>query len=167
MKKIILMLLMFAPLSLLAQQKFGHLNAQEVMASMPEFIKARGELEAMAKQYENDVKALQDELQRKSSEYEQKKASMTAQKAQEAEAELQAMYGKIQQTFQDNQQALQKAQQEKMTPITNKLVDAIKAVGKNGNYVYIMDISMGIPYISDTQSKDVTADVKTQLTKMK
>lgn len=166
MKKLFLILMLFAPLSIFAQ-KFGHLNANEVMASMPEFIKARGELEATAKQYENDVKAMQDELQRKATAYEQGKSTMNATKQQETETELQNMYQKIQQTFSDNQQALQKAQQEKMAPVTNKLVEAIKAVGKAGSYVYIMDVSMGIPYISDTLSKDVTAEVKAQLAKMK
>lgn len=160
------MLMLFAPLSMFAQ-KFGHLNAQEVMASMPEFIKARGEIEASAKKYENDLTAMQDELKRKSDEYDKTKSTMNASKQQETEASLQQMYQKIQQTYQDNQQALQKAQQEKMTPITSKLVDAIKAVGKTGGYVYIMDVSAGIPYISETLSKDVTAEVKTQLAKMK
>ncbi|RKW60420.1 MAG: OmpH family outer membrane protein [Prevotella sp.] len=166
MKKLFLMVLLCAPLWLFAQ-KFGHLNAQDVMSSMPEFIKARGEIEASAKQYENDLKAMQDELQRKSDEYDKTKSTMNASKQQETEASLQQMYQKIQQTYQDNQQALQKAQQEKMTPITSKLVDAIKAVGKAGGYVYIMDVSAGIPYISETLSKDVTADVKSQLAKMK
>ena len=166
MKKSFLMLMLFAPLSMFAQ-KFGHLNAQEVMASMPEFIKARGEIEASAKKYENDLTAMQDELKRKSDEYDKTKSTMNASKQQETEAALQQMYQKIQQTYQDNQQALQKAQQEKMTPITSKLVDAIKAVGKTGGYVYIMDVSAGIPYISETLSKDVTAEVKTQLAKMK
>lgn len=166
MKKLFLMLMLFAPLSMFAQ-KFGHLNAQEVMASMPEFIKARGEIEASAKKYENDLTAMQDELKRKSDEYDKTKSTMNASKQQETEASLQQMYQKIQQTYQDNQQALQKAQQEKMTPITSKLVDAIKAVGKTGGYVYIMDVSVGIPYISETLSKDVTAEVKTQLAKMK
>ena len=166
MKKLFLMLMLFAPLSMFAQ-KFGHLSAQEVMASMPEFIKARGEIEASAKKYENDLTAMQDELKRKSDEYDKTKSTMNASKQQETEASLQQMYQKIQQTYQDNQQALQKAQKEKMTPITSKLVDAIKAVGKTGGYVYIMDVSAGIPYISETLSKDVTAEVKTQLAKMK
>ena len=60
---------------------------------------------------------------------------------------------------------MQKMQQEKMTPITSRLVDAIKAVGKAGGYVYIMDIASGIPYISDTLSKDVTTEVKAELQK--
>ena len=166
MKKMILMMLMFAPLATFAQ-KFGHINAQEVMSQMPEFIKARGEMEAKAKQMENDLKAMQDELQRKSQEYDKNKSTMNATKQQETEAELNTLYQKYQQALQDNQQTLSKEQQEKMQPITTKLVNAIKEVGKTGGYVYIMDVSSGIPYISDTLSKDVTAEVKAQLNKLK
>ena len=167
MKKLVLMLLMFAPLATFAQQKFGHINAQEVMSQMPEFIKARGEMEAKAKQYENDLKAMQDELQRKSQEYDKNKSTMNATKQQETETELNNLYQKYQQALQDNQQSLAKEQQDKMQPITTKLVNAIKAVDQAGGYVYIMDTSAGIPYISSTLSKDVTADVKAQLNKMK
>ena len=166
MKKILLMMLMFAPIATFAQ-KFGHINAQEVMTQMPEFIKARGEMEAKAKQFENDLKTMQDELQRKSQEYDKNKSTMNATKQQETETELNALYQKYQQALQDNQQTLSKEQQEKMQPITTKLVNAIKAVGKAGGYVYIMDVSSGIPYISDTLSKDVTAEVKAQLNKLK
>ena len=166
MKKIILMLMLFAPLSLFAQ-KFGHIDAQAVLAQMPEAIKANGELQATAKQYENDLKALQDELQRKAQEYDKNKSTMNPTKQAETEKALQAMYQKIQQTYQDNQQAMQKMQQEKLAPITTKLVNAIKNVGKNGGYVYIMDVNSGIPYVSDTLSKDVTAEVKAELNKMK
>ena len=166
MKKLVLILMLCAPMTMFAQ-KFGHVNAQEVMASMPEFLKAKGDIEASAKKFETELTAMQEELKRKSDEYEKTKSTMNATKQQETEASLQQMYQKIQQTYQDNQQSLQKAQQEKMGPITGKLVDAIKAVGKAGGYVYIMDVSAGIPYISDTLSKDVTAEVKAQLNKMK
>mgnify|MGYP002610457909 CR=1 FL=1 len=168
MKKLILMLMMFAPLATFAQtQKFGHLNSQEIMSNMPELIKARGEIEALAKQYENDLKSMQDELQRKADDYDKNKSTMNETKQKETENELIELNQKIQQTYNDNSQAMQKAQQEKMGPITNKLLEAIKAVGKAGNYVYIMDITSGIPYINETLSKDVTAEVKAQLEKMK
>ena len=166
MKKLILMLMLFAPMSMFAQ-KFGHLNSQQVMNDMPEFVKARGEIEATAKQYENDLKAMQDELQRKAQEYEKKKSTMNATKQKETEDELMKLNEKIRTAYNDNSQALQKAQQEKMQPITAKLVNAIQAVGKAGNYVYIMDITSGIPYISQTLSEDVTSKVKAELAKTK
>ena len=164
MKKILMMLMLLAPMAAFAQ-KFGHINAQEVMTSMPEFIKARGEIEAAAKQYDNDLKAMQDEMQRKYEDYEKNKSTMNETKRKETEDSLSQMYQKIQQTAQDNQQALGKLQQDKISPITNKLVEAIKAVGKAGGYVYIMDVTSGIPYISETLSKDVTAEVKAQRNK--
>ncbi|MDY3103364.1 MAG: OmpH family outer membrane protein [Prevotella sp.] len=166
MKKLILMLMLFAPMSMLAQ-KFGHLNSQQVMNDMPEFVKARGEIEATAKQYENDLKAMQDELQRKAEEYEKTKSTMNATKQKETEDGLMKLNEKIRTAYNDNSQALQKAQQEKMQPITAKLVNAIQAVGKAGNYVYIMDITSGIPYISQTLSEDVTSKVKAELAKTK
>ena len=158
--------MLFAPMSMFAQ-KFGHLNSQQVMNDMPEFVKARGEIEATAKQYENDLKAMQDELQRKAEEYEKTKSTMNATKQKETEDELMKLNEKIRTAYNDNSQALQKAQQEKMQPITAKLVNAIQAVGKAGNYVYIMDITSGIPYISQTLSEDVTSKVKAELAKTK
>ena len=46
---------------------------------------------------------------------------------------------------------------------------AIETVAKAGGYVYVMDIATlgNAMYINDTISKDLTADVKAQLTKMK
>lgn len=166
MKKLVLMLMLCAPMAVFAQ-KFGHVDAQSVMQSLPEFIKARGDLEAQSKQYENDLKAMQDEIQRKSDDYDRTKSTMNATKQQETETALQQMVQKYQQALQDNQQAFQKAQQEKMQPIMTKIMTAIKNVGKAGGYVYIMDVSGGIPYISDTLSKDVTADVKAEINKLK
>lgn len=110
------MLMLFAPMALFAQ-KFGHLNTQQVMNDMPEFVKARGEIEATAKQYENDLKAMQEELQRKASEYDKTKSTMNATKQKETEESLMQLNEKIRTAYQDNSQALQKAQQESNTPI--------------------------------------------------
>lgn len=166
MKKLVLMLMLCAPLTVFAQ-KFGHVDSQGIMQSLPEFMKVRGELEAQSKQYENDLKSMQDEIQKKSDEYERTKATMNATKQQETEANLNQLFQKYQQALQDNQQAFQKAQQEKLQPIMTKITTAIKNVGKAGGYVYIMDLSSGIPYISDTLSKDVTEEVKAEINKMK
>ena len=87
MKKLFLMLMLFMPLVTFAQ-KFGHVNAQEIMASMPEFIKARGEVEAAAKQYDNDIKAMQDELQRKAQDYDKNSSTMNETKKKETEESL-------------------------------------------------------------------------------
>ena len=146
-----------------AQAKFGHVNTQEIIQAMPEFTTARTEIENLTQQYEADLKSMQDELQKKGEAFDKEQATLPENIKQRRQQELQDMYQKIQQSFQDNQQALQRAQQEKMAAIQNKVIEAIKAVGQAGNYVYIMEMGAGIPYISTTLSEDVTAQVKTKL----
>ena len=162
MNKLLLMFLMCAPIAAFAQ-KFGHVNAQEIIQVMPDYTKAKNEIDALQKQYEDDLKSMQDELTKKSQAYEKEQATLPDNIKQRREQELQEMYQKIQQSYQDNQQALAKASQEKMQAITTKVIDAIKQVGQAGGYVYIMDVAGGVPYISTTLSTDVTADVKAKL----
>ena len=162
MKKILIALMMLAPVAAFAQ-KFGHVNTQEIIQAMPEFNTAKAELEKLTQQYEADLKQMQDELQKKGEAFEKEEATLPENIKQRRNQELQDLYQRIQQTYQDNQQALQKAQQEKMQTITNKVLDAIKAVGQEGGYVYIMEMGAGIPYISTTLSTDVTSQVKTKI----
>ena len=164
MKKLIVMLMMMAPVAVFAQ-KFGKVNTQTIMQSLPELSKVNGELEANAKQYENELKSMQEELQRQSEAYEKAKSTMNATTQQQKEQELQGLYQKIQQTYQDNQQALQKAQQEKMQPVLNKVRNAIQNVGNTGGYTYIFE--EGAAVYTGTNVEDVTSKVQSELTKMK
>ena len=145
-----------------AQAKFGHVNTQEIIQAMPEYDKAKNEIDALQKQYEADLKSMQDELQKKGEAFDKEQATLPDNIKQRRQQELQDMYTKIQQSYQDNQQALAKAQQEKMQPIQQKVMDAITAVGKEGGYIYIMEMGSQL-YISSTLSTDVTAAVKTKL----
>ena len=160
MKKIILMLMLLAPMAMMAQ-KFGKVNTQAIMQSMPEVSKANGELEAQQKQYANDLQAMQNELQRKSEEYQKNQSTMNATKQKETETELQNMYNKIQQTYQDNQKALQDKSNELMQPILTKVRNAINAVGQAGGYTYIFE--EGAAIFTGANVKDVTAEVQAKL----
>ena len=145
-----------------AQAKFGHVNTQEIMQAMPEYNKAMSEIETLGQQYEADLKSMQDELQKKVEAFQKEQESLPENIKQRRQQELEEMYQKIQQSAQDNQLAWQKARQEKMQTISTKIMDAIKAVGQAGGYVYVMEMG-SIPYISTTLSTDVTAQVKAKL----
>ena len=65
---------------------------------------------------------------------------------------------------QDAQQELEKSWLSMIEPIAKKIDDAIKAVGQEGNYVYIFDLnSVQIPFVNDALSTDVTSAVKAKL----
>jgi len=164
MKKfIICALCAFCGFTTASAQKFGHVNTQEIIQAMPEFNAARTEIEQLTQQYEADLKSMQDELQKKAEAFEKESATLPDAIKQRREKELNELYQRIQESYQQNQQALAQAQQEKMQGIQTKVIDAIKAVGQEGGYVYIMEMGAGIPYISTTLSTDVTAQVKAKL----
>ena len=164
MKKFVLMVMLMAPIAVFAQ-KFGKVNTQAIMQSLPELSKVNGELEAAAKQYENELKSMQEELQRQSEAYEKAKSTMNQTAQQQKEQELQTLYQKIQQTYSDNQQALQKTQQEKMQPVITKVRNAIQNVGNAGGFTYIFE--EGAAVYTGTNVEDVTSKVQSELTKMK
>ena len=138
------------------------MNTQEVIQAMPEYSKAKTEIDALQQQYEADLKSMQDELQKKGEAFDKEQATLPDNIKQRRQQELQDMYTKIQQSYQDNQQALAKASQEKMAAIQSKVLEAIKSVGQTGGFVYIMEDN-SLPYISTTLSTDVTAQVKAKL----
>ena len=108
MKKLILMLMLFAPMTMFAQQaKFGHCDTQQIMTAMPEFIKARGEVEIVQKQKEDELKAMQDEFQRKVEEYQKTQSTMNETKRKETEESLAQMQQKLQQNAYTREQAEQ------------------------------------------------------------
>ena len=166
MKKIIIALIAVLSVAVnVNAQKFGHIDTQSIMQSLPEVTKANGELQATAQQYDNELKAMQDEIQRKADEYDKQKATMNATQQQAAEQDLQTLYNKLQQAYQQNQQELQKKQEELMDPIRKKIKTAIENVGKAGNYTYIIEATT--PLYIGASSTDVTAAVKAEINKIK
>jgi len=154
---------MIAPLSLNAQ-KFAHFNSADIIPNMKEYVTATEEIQAMAKQYEDDMKLMQEELQKKGDEYQKEQANLLENVRQRREQELQDLYQRLQQSYQDNQQALEKARQEKMGAINEKVMAAVKKVGEAGGYVYVVDISTGaIPFVNSQLSTDVSDQIKKEV----
>ncbi len=164
LKKITLLAAMFIlPLGAMAQSKFAHMNSQEVITAMPEYTKAQADLDKMSKDYQTEMQRTQEEFNKKYQEFLQQADSLPKNIAERRQKELQDMAQRQEQFQQEAYQSMQKAQQDAMTPIYQKLDQAIQAVGKAEGVIYIFDIARTpVAYIG-TESIDVTAKVKTQL----
>lgn len=158
------MLMLCAPMAVFAQ-KFGKVNTQVVVQSLPDYAKAQGEMAALSKQKENDLKSMQDELTRKYQEYDKSKSAMNPTKQKETEEELQGLNAKIQQAYQDAQKKLSEKNNALLEPILTKVQNAITAVGKAGGYTSIFEIgTSGVVFFGDNV-KDVTEEVKAKVGK--
>lgn len=163
LKKIALILLLVLPMSVFAQ-KFGHIRTQEILTAMPEYTKAQTDIQTMQKQYENEMKIVQEDFQKKFTAFQQEQANLPKNILERRQNELQQLGERAQQMQQDAQRDLEKSWMEMLEPIAKKIDDAIKAVGQEGSYVYIFDLNTtNIPFVNETLSTDVTGAVKSKL----
>ena len=163
LKKIALILLLIAPMSVFAQ-KFGHIKTQEILVAMPDYIKAQTDINTMKKQYEDEMQRAQEEFNKKFTAYQEEQANLPKNIQERRQKELQELSQKGMQMQQDAQQELERSWMSMLEPIAKKIDDAIKAVGQDGGYVYIFDLNTTqIPFVNETLSTDVTGAVKAKL----
>ncbi len=165
-KKILMMVLFVAPLSL-AAQKFGHFDYSAIMQAMPEMKTVQAELETIGKQYQDELTGMEKELQAKYEKFQAEVNDQTPENIRNRKLqELQEMQARLQQAGEDNTKAFQETQQKKMQPIMVKVTDAINAVAQEGNYVYLIDKASSQAagmFINETISEDVTKKIMTKL----
>lgn len=163
MKKILIFIMLLAPMSMLAQ-KFGYVNSGELIQLMPEFTKAQQKVQDLEKTYAAEFNGMRTELEKKGTEFEKlQQDSVPESILKRRYEELLQMEQRLQQFGQEVQQKLAVAEQEEMLAIQTKLRDALDAVGRDGGYVCIYDLAGGMPYVSKTLCEDVTMKVRTKL----
>lgn len=145
-------------------QKFGYVNSQELLSSLPEVKAADTELETYQKQLVTQGQAKVQEF-----ETEYKKYSEDAQKGvlsqvqmQAKEQELAAKQQEIQKLEADIQVQIGQKREELYKPILDKVKGAIDSYGKENGYTMIFDSSAGaILHAVDTDN--LIAPLKTKL----
>lgn len=165
-KKILMMVLLTAPLSL-AAQKFACFDYSAIMQAMPETKQAQTELETMGKQFSDELQSMESEIQTKIDKYQSEINDQTPENIRTRRAqEIQDLQQRYQQAANDNQQAFEEARTKKLQPIMQKVMDAVNSVAKEGNFIYVVDKtasqSSGI-VINEALSEDVTLKVMSKL----
>lgn len=162
MKKLVIFLLMMLPLGLFAQEsKIAIVNTAEVMQAMPEFADMQKQMQEMEANYQKELKVMSDEYEKKYSDFIAQQDSLTENIKLRRMQELEDIQQRSQNFIQVSQQDFNKKQGELLTPIQEKLRNAIAAVGKENGYLYILDPQI-VLYKSDA-AIDATAQVKAKL----
>jgi outer membrane protein len=167
LKKTLIAVLFILPVSLFAQDlKFGHVDRQELLKSMPDATAAQKTLEDLVLKYKTETQKLETEFQTKYADFQQNSSTLDPAIRSLRENELNKMYENIQSFSTAAQESIQKKQSELMLPIDAKITKAIKLVGEEGGFVYIFDTqSSGLLYFS-SKSIDVLPLVKKKLDEM-
>lgn len=165
MKKILLsLILLFVPAAMVmaqAPQKIATVNMQEIFPNMPETKAMQTELQKLNKSYEDTLSGMNEELKKKYEDYLAKKATMPEALRLRMEQEIQDLQKRMEDLRQVALQDLQKKQADLLEPVQNKILEAIKKVGTENGYAYVLE-SQNMLY-TGSAAIDCTAQVKAKL----
>jgi outer membrane protein len=162
---VLIFVIALAGQSAMAQNfKFGHINSDELIQSMPEYDSATVKLEKFRKELLNALDLMTVEFNTKNESYQKDSKNLSDIVKQTKEQELMDMQKRIQ-DFQGNaQQQLQNKQTEVFQPIYVKVDKAIKDIGKENGFLYVFDVAKGaLLYFDESKSTNVLSLVKTKL----
>lgn len=163
MKKIVLFAaLAFVSVTAFAQNKFAHVNFNELVYLMPEMDAARETMNASQKEASDTYQAMVDEFQSKYQQYQQKASTWTQAIRESKEKELDDVQQRIMDFQQSIQQELAAKQNELMAPIVQKAQDTVSRIAKEGGYIYVFDVNTAL-YVDENQSTDITRQARRAL----
>jgi len=160
----LLSLLLFVGVAAFSQQlKFGNVNTQEILMAMPELKAVQTQLETEYKQKETQLTTMQEDLQKQQESYMKVAETMSPEDRAAKEKELQQMGQKVQNFYMLAQQQLKAKEQELKMPLLQKVQAAIQEVGDENGFIYIFEVTSGVPIFHSEKSVDVTPLVKAKL----
>ncbi len=149
-----------------AQSKIGYINSEAIMQQLPEAQDAQKQLDALAAEWQGDLKRMQDSLQQKFEDYDKRKLIMSDKRRADAEKELrdldQQMVDYRTKRFGTNGDLFQK-QNELMKPVQDRIFKAVKDVADDGSYDYVFDKSSSTLLMYANEKNDLTAKVLAKL----
>ena len=163
-KKIFLAIALILPLSVMAQ-KFAIVDIDQVIQAMPETAAMQKQLEETSKKYEAEFQKLQEEVNKLYTDYQtiQNDANTPESIKERRVQEIQERAQKVDQFRATAQQDIQRLQETLMTPIQSKFTDAVKAVGAEGNYTFVLPNDPSLLLYTGADVVNVTAEVRKKL----
>lgn len=154
---------MFLPFCLKAQQaqKIAYVNVGEVMMAMPEADKAEKDLVAFRENLTKELNTMQDEFNKKYQAYVAERDSLTENIRLKRESDLTDLQQRTQNYMQQADSEYKAKQEELFKPIQDKVASAIKAVGDEKGYTFI--ITPEVLLYVNPNAENATAAVKAKL----
>ncbi|HPK10393.1 MAG TPA: OmpH family outer membrane protein [Saprospiraceae bacterium] len=163
-KTLVILIFGFLTLSSVSAQKFGYVNSQELLASMPDVKNADNQLKSfqdpLIKKGQDMVDALEAEYGKYMEDV--NNGLLSNVQRQQKEQDIQSKQVNIQNYQAEVQEKILKKREELYQPILDKVNNTIKKYGEDNGYTMIFDTSVG-GILHGTESDNLLAALKTKL----
>ena len=148
-------------------QHFGYLSYEEVLKSMPEYAAAITNLEELKKTYDQELVRAEQDFSRKFYEFVDGQKDFPENIMLKRQKELQQLMNESIKFKEEAKQLLTQSEAELMAPLHNRLKNALREVGLERNYAFILNTdNNSYPFINTTgEGEDCTDFVKEKLQK--
>ena len=143
MKKVFLSLIVISLISssALSQNKIGYINSQELINIMPEAIKAQKDLIELQTALNLEGKEYLAELKSKDSAFVADSSKLSPTSKSLKLNSLNELYRVVQNWDASTKNKLKETQESLLQPISKKIIETLKLVAKENNYIYILEKS--------------------------
>lgn len=163
-KKVLLAIALICPMLLSAQTlKVGIVDFSAILQAMPETAAAQTQLKEVSDKYDAEYKKLGEEMNRLVTEYQNMPENEPAAIKERKTRELSDYQQKIQQFEQTAVADLQKMQNELMSPVQQKVSQAVESVGREGGYSLIQMYDPALTLYYADPVVNITDAVKAKL----
>lgn len=163
LKKLILLLLVIAPVAMFAQDKIAHINSSEILSKMPELKEVETKLATKRETITKRLQAIEQEYQKKLEEFRGDTTELSPSVIQDRQNQITNLQQRYEDYLQSSGTEFEQEQQTLFTPLQEKLRKAIKEVGDEHNYTYILDVSTGAVAHIGSNAVDASKQVKAKL----
>jgi outer membrane protein len=139
--------------------KMGHVNINELMASLPERDSAQVLLDKETKEIQATYEEMQVRINIQIEEYQKSLSSYTELVKKAKETEIYDIQKRAQEFEQNATLTLQKRNIELFQPIYDKIVKAIEKVANENRFTYILDISNKSVVFTSKDSQNINGQV--------
>ncbi|MFA7471626.1 MAG: OmpH family outer membrane protein [Spirosomataceae bacterium] len=123
--------------------KIGYTDVDVILSRLPDAKKIQNELEVTRAQFEKTIQEKIKEFQEKLDRYQKNAQNMNEVLRADSERELQNLQRSIEDLQTSSQQSLFQKQQSLLTPVLDKISNAIQEIGKEQGYLYIINSDTG------------------------
>ena len=145
-------------------QKFGYLNSQELLSSMPETDSVQTQVADLGKELESQFKAMQAEMTTKAQDLQSNLSTLSETVRKQKEKDLFDLQTRLEEFQQTAQQEIQTKQMTLLKPVMEKAQAAITKVAKEQGLTAVFDLAAGgIAYYNESQMVNMLPLVKQSL----
>lgn len=159
MKKTVLLLLtIFLAITANAQElKFAYFSYDAALKSMPDYGIALVNVDKLRNQYNGEIERAEKEFNAKYEDFLENQRSLAPAILDKRQAELQELLQKNLKFKEEAKRLLKQAEDDAYAPLKNKLNAAVKKIGAERGYAFVINTdNNACPYVDSTKGDDIS-----------